>query len=50
MRRVALITAVLTLVAAAPASADLTVFLGANTTPANRAVADLLAVHADGAR
>jgi hypothetical protein len=38
MRRVALITAVLTLVAAVPARADLTVFLGANTTPANRAV------------
>ena len=38
MKRVALITAVLTLLVAVPAQADLTVFLGANTTPANRAV------------
>ena len=38
MRRVAVITAVLTVLGAAPARADITVFLGANTTPANRAV------------
>jgi hypothetical protein len=38
MRRIALITAVLALAAAVPARADITVFLGANTTPANRAV------------
>jgi hypothetical protein len=41
MRRVALIAALSTLstlFAAAPARADITVFLGASTTPANRAV------------
>ena len=34
----ATLAALLTLFAAAPARADITVFLGANTTPANRAV------------
>ena len=38
MKRVALMTAVLSVLAAAPARADFTIFLGANTTPENRAV------------
>jgi opacity protein-like surface antigen len=38
MTRVAAVMAVLMLLVAAPARADVTVFLGANMTPANRAV------------
>jgi len=38
MKRVAVLTALLTLLVAVPARADITIFLGANTTPANRAV------------
>src|SRR5262245_42975558 len=38
MTRVTLVTAVLMLLVAIPARADLTLFLGANTTPANRTV------------
>jgi len=38
MKRVGMLTAVLALLGAVPARADITVFLGANTTPANRAV------------
>jgi len=38
MTRVTLVTAVLMVLVAAPARADLTLFLGANTTPANRPV------------
>jgi hypothetical protein len=38
MTRVTLVTAVLMVLVAAPARADVTLFLGANTTPANRTV------------
>ena len=38
MKRVALATAVLMVLVAVPARADVTLFLGANTTPANRSV------------
>jgi opacity protein-like surface antigen len=38
MRRLAIVTGVLMLAAAAPARADITAFLGANTTPDNRAM------------
>jgi len=38
MTRVTLVTAVLMVLVAVPARADLTLFLGANTTPANRTV------------
>ena len=38
MTRVTLVTAVLMMLVAVPARADLTLFLGANTTPANRTV------------